>query len=180
LGTVAEGPPGNGRCIGESRSAEAVSQELRHVRRSQSRLSLCTPDAAARAYLRGNGHCDTRPWYYRCRELVAAPLNISLLRYTTAKGREFYRQVVERVERLPGVEATSVARVPVMTGRGRVSGLMVEGRQGYSEEFVLGEGVGVVTVDPTLINTNVRLGRLDQWQQWFREWKQAGGRKEDA
>jgi predicted permease len=88
-------------------------------------------------------------------QLIAAPLNINLLRYTTAKGREFYRQVVERVERLPGVEAASVARVPLMTGRGRVSGLMVEGRQGYSEDFVSAEGPAVVTVDPTLINTNV-------------------------
>ncbi|MEX2271405.1 MAG: ABC transporter permease [Vicinamibacterales bacterium] len=88
-------------------------------------------------------------------KLVAVPLNINVLRYTTAKGREFYRQVVERVERLPGVEAASVARVPVMSGTGRVSGLMVEGRQGYSEEFVFGAGPGVVSADPTQINTNV-------------------------
>jgi predicted permease len=88
-------------------------------------------------------------------KLVAAPLNINILRYTSTRGREFYRQAVERVERLPGVEAASVASVPVMTGRGRVSGLMVEGRQGYPGEFVLGSGAGVVTTDPTRINTNV-------------------------
>jgi predicted permease len=87
--------------------------------------------------------------------LVAAPLEINFLRYTSTRGREFYRQVVERVERLPGVERASVARVPVMTGSGRVSGLMVEGRQGYRDEFVFGAGAGVVTTDPTRINTNV-------------------------
>lgn len=87
--------------------------------------------------------------------VVSAPLNINLLRYTSGKGREFYRQVVERVASLPGVAAASVARVPVMAGRGRVSGLMVEGRQGYSDEFVFGEGPGVVTSDSGRINTNV-------------------------
>ncbi|MGI9065749.1 MAG: hypothetical protein ACR2HX_05015 [Pyrinomonadaceae bacterium] len=38
------------------------------------------------------------------------PLNINLLRYTTTQGREFYRQVIERVESLPGVESASIAR----------------------------------------------------------------------
>jgi predicted permease len=87
--------------------------------------------------------------------VVSAPLNINLLRYTSVKGREFYRQVVERVASLPGVTTASVGRVPVMAGRGRVSGLMVEGRQGYSGEFGFGEGPGVVTSDSGKINTNV-------------------------
>ncbi len=88
-------------------------------------------------------------------KLVAVPLNINLLRYTRASGGEFYLQLVERVEALPGVEAASVARVPVLAGRGRISGLMVEGRQGYSEEFVYSEGPGVQTSDSSRINTNV-------------------------
>ena len=88
-------------------------------------------------------------------KLLTVPLNINLLRYTTPTGREFYRQIVERVERLPGVEAASVARVPMLSGIGRVSGLMVEGRQGYSDEFVLGSGPGVITDSRTRINTNI-------------------------
>ena len=48
--------------------------------------------------------------------LVSAPLNINLLRYTRVQGREFYRQVVERVGRLPGVESASVARVALLSG----------------------------------------------------------------
>jgi predicted permease len=88
-------------------------------------------------------------------KLVAAPLNINLLRYTSTQGREFYRQVVERVERLPGVEGASVARVALLSGSGRVLGLMVEGRDGYPDEFVFGEGGGVATVDRTRINANV-------------------------
>jgi predicted permease len=88
-------------------------------------------------------------------KLIAAPLNINLLRYTSTQGREFYRQVVERAERMPGVEQASVARVAVLSGSGRVLGLMVEGREGYPDEFVFGEGVGAVTADPTRINANV-------------------------
>jgi putative ABC transport system permease protein len=48
-----------------------------------------------------------------------------------------------------------VARVPVMTGDGRVVGLMIEGRQEYPDDFVFSEGGGVWTVDPTRLNANV-------------------------
>jgi predicted permease len=92
---------------------------------------------------------------FEVEKLVTAPLNINLLRYTSSQGREFYRQIVERVERLPGVEAASVARVAVMSGGGRILGLMIEGRPGYPDDFVFSEGGGVVTADPTRINANV-------------------------
>ena len=49
--------------------------------------------------------------------LASAPLNINLLRYTRVQGREFYRQVVERAERLPGVESASVARIALLGGQ---------------------------------------------------------------
>ena len=42
-----------------------------------------------------------------------------------------------------------------MTGDGRIMGLMVEGRPEYPDEFVFGQGAGVVTSDPTRINANV-------------------------
>jgi predicted permease len=53
--------------------------------------------------------------------LLTATLNINLLRYTTAQGREFYRQVIERVEGLPGVERASLARVVPISGGGRIT-----------------------------------------------------------
>jgi predicted permease len=87
--------------------------------------------------------------------LIAAPLNINLLRYTRDQGREFYRSIVDRVKELPGVQAASVARVAVMGGRGRVLSIMVEGRTGYSDEIVQTEGGGVATTDPKQINVNV-------------------------
>ena len=88
-------------------------------------------------------------------KLLSAPLDINLLRYTNEQGREFYRTVVERAARLPGVESAAIARLAIMTGDGRTMGLMVEGRPEYPDEFVFGQGAGVVTSDPTRINANV-------------------------
>jgi predicted permease len=61
-------------------------------------------------------------------ELVSAPLNINLLRYTKVQGREFYQRAIERMERIPGVTSASVARIAVLTGGGRVTSITVEGR----------------------------------------------------
>jgi predicted permease len=88
-------------------------------------------------------------------KLVSAPLDVNLLRYTSEQEREFYRTLVERAARLPGIESAAVARLAVMTGDGRIMGLMVEGRPEYSDEFVFGQGAGVVTRDRTRINANV-------------------------
>jgi predicted permease len=87
-------------------------------------------------------------------QLVSAPLNINLLRYTRVQGREFYDRVVERVEQLPGVEAASVARVALLSGGARVLSLHVEGRDA-SHERMMSEGSSVVQSDATRINANV-------------------------
>ena len=68
--------------------------------------------------------------------LASAPLNINLLRYTRVQGREFYRQVVERAERLPGVESASVARIALLGGGGRVLSVHVEGRAPTHDQVV--------------------------------------------
>ena len=88
-------------------------------------------------------------------KLVSARLSINLLRYTSIQGREFYQRVIEQAERLPGVEAASVARISVLSGSGRNIGIMVEGRT-VPEEFGISEGGGdVVAGDPNRINANV-------------------------
>jgi predicted permease len=86
-------------------------------------------------------------------KLISAPLNINLLRYTTVQGQEFYRQIVEQVERLPGVESATLARVAVLTGGSRVLSLHVEGR-GDTHDQIRSEG-GAVTTDPRAANINV-------------------------
>ncbi|MDQ3906857.1 MAG: ABC transporter permease, partial [Acidobacteriota bacterium] len=47
------------------------------------------------------------------------PLNVNLLHYTKAQGQEFYRQVIERVEALPGVESATLSRTPPLSGASR-------------------------------------------------------------
>jgi predicted permease len=88
-------------------------------------------------------------------KLVSAPVDVNFLRYTNEQERGFYRTLVERAQRLPGVESAAVARLALMTGDGRIMGLMVEGRPQYPDEFVFSQGAGVVTRDPTRINANV-------------------------
>jgi predicted permease len=87
-------------------------------------------------------------------QLVSAPLSVNLLRYTSAQGREFYRQTVERVERLPGVESATVARVALLGGSSRVYSLHVEGR-GQTHDHAQSEGGRPVVNDRRLINANV-------------------------
>ncbi len=86
--------------------------------------------------------------------IVSAPLNINLLRYTRTQGREFYRQIVERAERLPGVESASVSRVAVLGGSSRILSIHIEGRAA-SHDQVSSENSQVVTGDSTVINATV-------------------------
>jgi predicted permease len=68
-------------------------------------------------------------------KLLAAPLNINLLRYTRAQGREFYRQAVECVEALPGVESASLTRVVPLSGGSSIRSMLIEGRAGPESNF---------------------------------------------
>jgi predicted permease len=61
-------------------------------------------------------------------ELVSAPITINLLRYTKAQGQAFYRQLIDRLEQIPGVSSASIARIALLSGGGRVTGVRVEGR----------------------------------------------------
>ena len=86
--------------------------------------------------------------------LLAAPLQINLLRYTRDQGREFYRRVVEDVRALPGVQAAAVARVAVLTGGGRVHSVHIEGRPGEDNQF-RNEGGGFTPASLDSVNVNV-------------------------
>lgn len=86
-------------------------------------------------------------------KILNAQLNINLLRYTRTQGQEFYRQVVERVEALPGVESASLARIVPMTGGGRTSSLLLEGQQ-PPDRVRSSEGTGLQD-NPNTVNSNV-------------------------
>src|SRR4029453_2728086 len=71
---------------------------------------------------------------FEAQKILNAQLNINLLRYTKVQGQEFYRQVVERIEALPGVESASLARVVPLSGGGRTTGVYVEGQAAPDNE----------------------------------------------
>jgi predicted permease len=87
-------------------------------------------------------------------KVLVASLNINLLRYTRAQGREFYRQVIERVEAVPGVQSASLARVVALSGGNSVRSLLIEGRAGPDNQF-RSEGGGIRTDKTNSISTNV-------------------------
>jgi predicted permease len=86
--------------------------------------------------------------------LINAPLNVNLLRYTTAQGREFYQRVTERVGAIPGVRSAAVARIQPL-GPTRTGSVMIEGRVPSGNVFA-GTGAGPVTSDNrSAVNSNV-------------------------
>ncbi|MBI1875530.1 MAG: ABC transporter permease, partial [Acidobacteria bacterium] len=59
--------------------------------------------------------------------IASANLQIDILRYPKPRAQQFYRDVIERVEALPGVESASMARVVPLAGSGRTTVLRLEG-----------------------------------------------------
>jgi putative ABC transport system permease protein len=60
--------------------------------------------------------------------VLTTSLRINLLRYTKPQAREFYRQVTERIESIPGVESASLARITPISGEGRRGSFILEGQ----------------------------------------------------
>jgi predicted permease len=91
---------------------------------------------------------------FNANKILDAQLNINLLRYTKGQGREFYRQVIEQIEALPGVESASLARVVPMSGAGRTSSFLIQGQQG-PDNVSRSEGTGPDVDNQYTVNTNV-------------------------
>ena len=91
---------------------------------------------------------------YPVDRILTIDLPISLLRYTSAQGREFYRQAVERALALPGVEAAAVSRTLVLAGPGRRQSLLVDGGAGGGSQFT-NEGGGAAAPPRISTPTNV-------------------------
>jgi predicted permease len=86
-------------------------------------------------FLRSLGRAQSIVTGFDESKLLAAPLNINLLRYTRSQGKEFYRQAVERVEALPGVESASLTRVVPLSGGSSIRGMLIEGRAAPDNNF---------------------------------------------
>jgi predicted permease len=81
-------------------------------------------------FLRSLRHAQGIDPGFDTNKILTASLNTNLLRYTRLQGREFYRQVIERIESLPGVQSASLARVVPISGGGRTTSLVLEGQTG--------------------------------------------------
>jgi predicted permease len=64
--------------------------------------------------------------------------------YSEAKGREFYRQLMERVTALPGVRAASLARMVPLNGSNMKTGVNVSGKELSPNERLPAVGLNVV------------------------------------
>jgi predicted permease len=109
---------------------------------------------AAGLFLRSLRHAQAIDPGFDAEKIVTVPLNINLLRYTKPQGREFYRQAVERVESIPGVESASVARIVALGGGASVRSLAIEGRSGSDNQF-RSEGAGPAGGDANSVSSNV-------------------------
>ena len=88
--------------------------------------------------------------------LLTAPLNINLMRYTKTDGQRFYRDVVLRIEALPGVRSATMARWLPLTGGGRTSSLAIEGQAAPSDlSRSEGGGVSAPASSTNTVNVNV-------------------------
>ena len=90
---------------------------------------------AAGLFLRSLNQAQKIDPGFDAEKIVNLPLNVNLLRYTRTQGREFYKQVIERVEAIPGVESASVARIGAVSGNASVRSLLIEGRDGSDNQF---------------------------------------------
>jgi predicted permease len=83
---------------------------------------------------------------FAAEEILTAPLDIDLLRYTREQGQRFYREVIERVDTLPGVRSATVARVLPLQG-GRTTELYHVGRSNDSSTLAPTVSLNIVGLD---------------------------------
>jgi predicted permease len=104
-------------------------------------------------FLRSLNNAQTIDPGFNADRILDAQLNINLLRYTKTQGQQFYSQVIERIEALPGVESASLARIVPMSGGGRTSGFLIQGRPA-PDSVDRSEGTGLPDNSYT-VNVNV-------------------------
>jgi len=104
-------------------------------------------------FVRSLRHAQTIDPGFDAERLLSTPININLLRYTKAQGREFYTRVVDLMRELPGVESASVARVAAVSGSRRRLSLSVEGRA--SNSGLSSQDRGVTPAGTESVSANV-------------------------
>ncbi|HEX8091373.1 MAG TPA: ABC transporter permease [Blastocatellia bacterium] len=98
---------------------------------------------SAGLFLRSLRNAETIDPGFNPDNVLNVPLNINLLKYTKSQGRDFYQQVIEKVESLPGVKSATLARVVPLSGSSRQSTIYIEGQEPPPQER------------PNVVNANV-------------------------
>lgn len=97
---------------------------------------------------------------FESKRVMLASVDVGLHGYTEAKGRDFFKQIVERVKSLPGVEAASLAGPLPLDAYNRGTNLIVEGYVPRYENERVGVGFSVVGQDYfRAMNTRIVEGR---------------------
>ena len=92
-------------------------------------------------------------------QVLEVSFNLRLQRYDEAQGREFYRQIVERVERLPGVQTVSVTNLLPLGFMWLSTPVVPEDREVPPNERVFAGGVSVGSKYFETIGTPLLRGR---------------------
>ena len=92
-------------------------------------------------------------------QVLEVSFNLRLQGYNEAKGREFYRQIVERLERLPGVQTTSVTNLLPLGFMWLTTPVMPEDREVPPNERVFAGDVSVGSKYFETIGTPLLRGR---------------------
>jgi predicted permease len=71
--------------------------------------------ASAGLFIRSLSNAQTMDLGFESEKLVTVPYNVNLNNYDEARGKEYHRQIVERVRTLPGVAAASVSAALPLT-----------------------------------------------------------------
>lgn len=97
---------------------------------------------------------------FESKRIELASVDVGLHGYDEAKGRSFYKQIVERIKALPGVEAASIAGPLPLDGYGNGATLRVEGYVPAYENERIGVSYGVAGHDYfQAMNTPIVEGR---------------------
>jgi predicted permease len=91
--------------------------------------------------------------------LVNLSLDLGARGYDPARGQELYRQVIEEVERLPGIRRAAISELPVLQTSGFQRTLVVEGLEGAVEDSLLVRANAVGTGYFETLGIPLRRGR---------------------
>jgi predicted permease len=116
---------------------------------------------SAGLFVRSMQHAQEMNPGFESRRIMLASVDVGLHGYDEAKGRRFFKEIVERVETLPGVEAASIAGPLPLDAYENGGNLIVEGAMPRYENERIEVGYSIVGHDYfRAMNTPIVEGRM--------------------